>query len=101
MVLWIYTPLYGLAGWVEQNAQPVFGLFPHVTRLQSRTKLHPMPVSAKRGDRLIRERLNQIIALYSEGPIIPPFADARNNVYRLEAYFLNLTNLERVSLHEN
>ena len=33
--------LHGLAGWVEK-AQPIIGLFPHVTRLQSRAKLPPI-----------------------------------------------------------
>jgi hypothetical protein len=75
-----------------------FRTSPGCNRAQSCPQL---PISAKPGDKLIRERLKQIMALYLDGLIIPPFANARNNVRRLEAYFLNLTNLERVSLHEN
>ena len=86
-------------GWRKRNPSlDYFRTSPGCNRAQSCPQL---PVSAKPGDKLIRERLNQIMALYSEGPIIPPFTNARNNVHRLEAYFLNLTNLERVSLHEN
>ena len=92
-------PLYGLDGW--SKAQPIIGVFPHVIGCNRAQSCPPLPISAKHGDKLIRERLKQIMALYLDGLIIPPFANIRNNVRRLEAYFLNLTNLERVNLHEN
>jgi hypothetical protein len=66
--------------------QPCSSVKAHLYDLIKLPRLHRY---LQPGNRLIRERLKQIMALYLSGPVILLFTnEVRNNTQRLEAYFL-------------